>query len=79
MTHRRAGKAVACVDDLQRAALSCINVRPRFAYLAPFMNQAKAVAWDYLRAATAPLRPFGATSRVVQPGIGSRLDETIGD
>src|SRR5262249_31788312 len=56
VTHRRAGKAVACVHDLQRAALRCTNVRPRFAYLAPFMKQAKAVAWDYLRAAMAPLR-----------------------
>jgi hypothetical protein len=27
--HRRAGKTVACVHDLQRAALSCTNVRPR--------------------------------------------------
>jgi hypothetical protein len=50
VTHRRVGKTVACVHDLQRAALSCTNVRPRFAYLAPFMKQAKAVAWDYLRA-----------------------------
>ena len=31
-------------------------VRPRFAYLSPFLRQSKAVAWDYLRAGVAPLR-----------------------
>ena len=61
VTHRRAGKTVACINELQRGATSCTNVRPRFAYMAPFLKQSKAVAWDYLRAAMAPLRPFGAT------------------
>ena len=61
VAHRRAGKTVACVHDLQRGALRCQNVRPRFAYLAPYLRQAKTVAWDYLRAAMAPLRPIGAT------------------
>src|SRR5262245_17502496 len=49
VAHRRAGKTVACVHDLQRAALRCDRERPRFAYIAPFYRQAKAVAWDYLR------------------------------
>ena len=57
VTHRRAGKTVACVQELQRAAMQSRNVRPRFAYLAPFQKQAKAVAWDYLRAAMASVRP----------------------
>lgn len=61
VTHRRAGKTVACVNDLQRGALRCQNVRPRFAYLSPFLRQSKAVAWDYLRAAMAPMREQGAT------------------
>ena len=61
VTHRRAGKTVACVQELQRAAMRSRNVRPRFAYLAPFQKQAKAVAWDYLRAAMASVRPLGAT------------------
>src|SRR5882672_2330675 len=61
VTHRRAGKTVACINELQRGATSCTNVRPRFAYMSPFLKQSKAVAWDYLRAAMAPLRPFGAT------------------
>jgi len=60
VTHRRAGKTVACVEDLQRAAMWCAKVRPRFAYISPFLKQSKAVAWDYLRAATGPLRRHGA-------------------
>jgi phage terminase large subunit len=61
VTHRRAGKTVACIYDLQRAAVSSERLRPRFAYLSPFLKQSKTVAWDYLRAAMAPLRRLGAT------------------
>jgi phage terminase large subunit len=60
VAHRRAGKTVACVNDLQDGALRCPNVRPRFAYLSPFLKQSKAVAWDYLKAAMDPLRALGA-------------------
>ena len=62
VTHRRAGKTVACIHDLQRAALISKKVRPRLAYLSPFLKQSKAVAWDYLRQAMAAWRPFGATT-----------------
>ena len=61
VTHRRAGKTVACINALQRAAIECSRIRPRFAYLSPFLKQSKTVAWDYLRAAMAPLRSLGAT------------------
>src|SRR4051794_24698621 len=60
VTHRRAGKTVACIQDLQRAALRSKLIRPRYAYLSPFLKQSKAVAWDYLRAAMPPLRRVGA-------------------
>jgi hypothetical protein len=59
--HRRAGKTVACIQDLQRAALDCTKVRPRFAYVAPYLKQSKAVAWDYLKDAMSPLVKHGAT------------------
>ena len=73
MTHRRAGKTVACIHDLQRQAVRCPRVRPRFAYLSPFLRQSKAVAWDYLRAAMSAARAAGATAheselRVDYPG-----------
>ncbi|MGZ3289636.1 MAG: hypothetical protein ACXU87_16520 [Xanthobacteraceae bacterium] len=73
MTHRRAGKTVACIHDLQRQAVRCPRVRPRFAYLSPFLRQSKAVAWDYLRTAMSAARVAGATAheselRVDYPG-----------
>src|SRR5579859_681046 len=49
VAHRRAGKTVAHINELIRGALTCSLPRPRFAYLAPLRNQAKAVAWDYLK------------------------------
>ena len=60
VTHRRAGKTVACIHELQRAAIACPRLRPRFAYLSPFLKQSKTVAWDYLRGAIAPLLDMGA-------------------
>src|SRR3984893_7799180 len=61
VAHRRAGKTVACVHDLQRGALLSDKERPRFAYLSPFLRQSKQVAWDYLRAAMATSRVIGAS------------------
>ena len=41
VAHRRAGKTVACVHDLQRSALQSKKLRPRFAYLSPFLRQSR--------------------------------------
>lgn len=49
VAHRRAGKTVAAVNDLIIGALECGLARPQFAYIAPFRDQAKRVAWDYLK------------------------------
>lgn len=49
VAHRRAGKTVAAVNDLIRAALTSKSPMPQFAYIAPFRSQAKSVAWDYLK------------------------------
>ena len=46
--HRRAGKTVACVNDLIKSAATCDKSNPRFAYIAPQLNQAKDIAWSYL-------------------------------
>jgi phage terminase large subunit len=56
VAHRRAGKTLACVHDLQDHAIHCTRERPRFAYIAPYLHQAKTVAWDHLRAIAAPIR-----------------------
>jgi phage terminase large subunit len=55
VAHRRAGKTVAAVNDLIRAALKCERPNPRFAYIAPYFNQAKDVAWGYAKQYTAPI------------------------
>jgi len=57
--HRRAGKTVATVHDMQKRALSTTLDRGRYGYIAPFLKQAKTVAWDYLQQACDPLRKFG--------------------
>jgi phage terminase large subunit len=62
VTHRRAGKTVACIHDLHRGATRSQKLRPRYAYLSPFLRQSKAVAWDYLRAAIEPGRAVGASA-----------------
>jgi hypothetical protein len=49
VAHRRAGKTVARVNDLIRAALLCDKPDPRFAYVAPYYAQAKDVAWGYVK------------------------------
>jgi hypothetical protein len=78
VTHRRAGKTVACIHDLHRGARKCEKLRPRFAYISPFVRQSKAVAWDYLRAAIAPGRRYGVTAheselRVDYPDNGAQV------
>lgn len=49
VAHRRAGKTVACVNDLIRGAARCSRPEPRLAYIAPLYNQAKDIAWNYLK------------------------------
>jgi hypothetical protein len=55
VAHRRAGKTVATLNDLIRAAWMCSKSEPRFAYVAPTYAQAKDVAWAYLKRFTAPI------------------------
>jgi hypothetical protein len=47
--HRRAGKTVACVNELIRAALTTTRENGRFAYVAPQYSQAKDIAWGYVK------------------------------
>lgn len=73
VAHRRAGKTVACINDLIRAAITCDKPEPRFAYIAPYYAQAKDVAWAYLKRFTASI-PGAVTNeqelRVDLPGGG---------
>lgn len=47
--HRRAGKTILGVMQLIDAALRTKKKNAQFAYCEPYLNQAKAVAWRYLK------------------------------
>src|SRR5262245_26777731 len=64
VAHRRAGKTVACIHDLVRAACRTKLERARFAYIAPTYSQAKTAAFDYLRDAVGPTIPLGTTTNI---------------
>ena len=71
--HRRAGKTVACINELIKGALSCTRPEPRFAYVAPLYSQAKDVAWSYLKRFTANIPgtlPYENELRIDLPNGG---------
>ena len=47
VAHRRFGKTVAALNDLIRSCFEIDRPNVRVAYIAPYLSQAKAVAWDY--------------------------------
>lgn len=50
VTHRRAGKTIALVNDVALAARTPIGLPdPQYAYIGPTFTQAKRVAWQYLK------------------------------
>lgn len=55
VVHRRGGKTVFAIAKLVDEALREHRHAPRFAYIAPFLKQARGIAWDYLRQYTAHL------------------------
>lgn len=57
VAHRRAGKTVADINELVIGSTKCTLPNPRFAYVAPQLNQAKDIAWVYLKEYTAFLSP----------------------
>ena len=55
VAHRRAGKTVAAVNDIIRAAMFARSPNPLYGYCAPYRSQAKSVAWDYFKFYAAPI------------------------
>jgi phage terminase large subunit-like protein len=55
VVHRRGGKTVLAVNTLIDAASRCKKRMGRFAYVAPFLSQARSVAWDYVKAYTSEI------------------------
>lgn len=77
VAHRRAGKTVARINRLIRAALECKKPSPRFAYLAPYYIQAKDIAWNYLKGYAAPAlfgkAPNESELSVIFPHNGAQI------
>lgn len=57
VAHRRCGKTVAVVSDIIEKATYNVRHAPRYAYVAPFLKQAKDIAWQYLKDYSAPYAP----------------------
>lgn len=55
VAHRRCGKTVATINDMIKRALFCPHEHGRYAYVAPFLSQAKEVAWEYLKRYAKPV------------------------
>ena len=68
IAHRRAGKTVACINELITRALYTQKKNPRYAYIAPFYRQAKEVAWQYLKDYAAPV-----TEKVMESSLTVEL------
>lgn len=48
LRHRRNGKTVAIITKLIKRALANNLQSPRYGYMAPYLKQAREIAWDYL-------------------------------
>ena len=55
VAHRRAGKTVAAVNDIIRAAITYQRPNGLFGYVAPFANQARRIAFDYFKYYSQPI------------------------
>jgi phage terminase large subunit len=55
VAHRRAGKTVATINDVVKRAVEERKPDGRYAFLAPFYNQVKDIAWSYLKHYAAPI------------------------
>jgi len=70
--HRRCGKTFATLMDLLLKALR--TPHGRFAYVAPYYNQAKTVAWDVIKEFARPVLASAPSCRYQAPrqaGSGS--------
>lgn len=53
--HRRAGKTVMLINHTIKQAIKNTLWEPRYAYVAPFLKQAKLTTWTYWKHFTAPI------------------------
>lgn len=74
VAHRRCGKTVACVNDLIKRALTEGKPDGQYAYICPYLSQAKSVAWMYLLKYSEPCRNKANASELwVELHTGARI------
>jgi len=77
VVHRRGGKTVASINELQKKAIT--NTRawppPKYAYVAPYYNQAKRIAWGYAKHYADPIpgREFNESELKITYPNGAEL------
>lgn len=55
VAHRRMGKTLLLLNQTIKRAAKCALERPQYAFISPFLKQAKRNAWEYLKKFTAPI------------------------
>ena len=74
VAHRRCGKTVACINDLIKRALVEGKSDGLYAYICPYLTQAKSVAWLYLLKFSEPVRTKANASELwIELINGSRI------
>lgn len=75
VAHRRLGKTVLAVNHLIKKAMLSKTGDARLAYIAPFLKQAKLIAWDYIKKYTAniPRIRHNESDLITEFPTGARL------
>jgi hypothetical protein len=76
VAHRRLGKTVCMITQLIKAAMTDKSGSGRYGYIAPYRNQAKSIAWDYLKhfSMNIPLRIVNEGDLSIDfPSTGARI------
>lgn len=75
VAHRRCGKTVACINDKIKRAIVSNRPMYRAGYIAPYLKQAKDVAWEYLKNYSRPIwgRPPNESELWVELLNGARI------
>lgn len=55
VAHRRLGKTVLAINHMIKMCMKNYKPHGRYAYMAPYKNQAKLIAWDYIKRYTYPI------------------------
>lgn len=76
--HRRFGKTVGCINHLIWNAWGNKMLAPQYAYIAPFRNQAKRIAWNYLLYYTANIPERKVNSGELFVELPSRFKNSPG-